>query len=102
MTIRSELDLPEINRYLVARDVQVYALTPNRVSLEEIFIETLGKEQRTMKNIWIIARMTFREATRRRIVLTGLVLGLVFLTVFTIGFRMVFINASIVGNRSAK
>ena len=48
-----------------------------------------------MKNIWIIARMTFREATRRRIVLTGLVLGLVFLTVFTIGFRMVFINASI-------
>ena len=48
-----------------------------------------------MKNIWTIARMTFREATRRRIVLTGLVLGLVFLTVFTIGFRMVFINASI-------
>ena len=47
-----------------------------------------------MKNIWIIARMTFREAIRRRIVLTGLVLGLVFLTVFTIGFRMVFINAS--------
>lgn len=44
MTIRSETDLPEINRYLVARDVQVYALTPNRVSLEEIFIETLGKD----------------------------------------------------------
>lgn len=44
MTIRSESDLPEINRYLVARDVQVYALTPNRVSLEEIFIETLGKD----------------------------------------------------------
>jgi ABC-2 type transport system ATP-binding protein len=44
MTIRSELDLPEINRFLVAHDVQVYALTPNRVSLEEIFIETLGKD----------------------------------------------------------
>jgi ABC-2 type transport system ATP-binding protein len=44
MTIRSETDLPEINRYLVARDVQVYALTPNRLSLEEIFIETLGKD----------------------------------------------------------
>jgi ABC-2 type transport system ATP-binding protein len=44
MTIHSELDLPEINRYLVARDVLVYALTPNRVSLEEIFIETLGKD----------------------------------------------------------
>jgi ABC-2 type transport system ATP-binding protein len=44
MTIRSEADLPEINRYLVAHDVQVYALTPNRVSLEEIFIETLGED----------------------------------------------------------
>src|SRR6266540_5950858 len=47
-----------------------------------------------MKNIWIIARMTFREAIRRRIVLTGLVLGLVFLTAFSIGFRMVYINVS--------
>jgi Cu-processing system permease protein len=46
-----------------------------------------------MKNIWIIARMTFREAIRRRIVLTGLVLGLVFLTVFNIGFRLVYVNA---------
>jgi ABC-2 type transport system ATP-binding protein len=44
MTIRSESDLPEINRYLVAHDAQVYALIPNRVSLEEIFIETLGKD----------------------------------------------------------
>lgn len=44
MTIRSEADLPEINRYLVSRDVQVYALTPNRLSLEEIFIETLWKD----------------------------------------------------------
>ncbi len=44
MAIRSEADLPEINRYLVARDVRVYGLTPNRLSLEEIFIETLGKD----------------------------------------------------------
>jgi len=44
MSIRSEADLPEINRFLVLRDVQVYALTPNRLSLEEIFIETLGKD----------------------------------------------------------
>ena len=43
-----------------------------------------------MKNIWILARMTFREAIRRRIVLTGLVLGLIFLTVFNIGFRLVY------------
>ena len=45
-----------------------------------------------MKNIWILARMTFREAIRRRIVLTGLVLGLIFLTVFSIGFRLVYGN----------
>ncbi len=44
MVIHNEAVLPEINRYLVARDVQVYALTPNRISLEEIFIETLGKD----------------------------------------------------------
>jgi ABC-2 type transport system ATP-binding protein len=44
MTIQQETDLPEINRYLVARSISVYALTPNRISLEEIFIETLGKD----------------------------------------------------------
>lgn len=42
MTLRSESVLPQINSYLVARDVQVYGLIPNRMSLEEIFIETLG------------------------------------------------------------
>ncbi len=44
MTISEETDLPEINRYLVNRNISVYALTPNRISLEEIFIETLGKD----------------------------------------------------------
>ncbi len=44
MTIRSESDLPQINRYLVEHEAQVYTLIPNRVSLEEIFIETLGKD----------------------------------------------------------
>jgi ABC-2 type transport system ATP-binding protein len=34
MTIRRDSDLPEINRHLVERGVQVYALTPNRLSLE--------------------------------------------------------------------
>ncbi len=42
-----------------------------------------------MKKIWILARMTFREAIRRRIVLTGLVLGILFLIVFSVGFRMI-------------
>ena len=44
LTIRSEADLPHINRYLVSQGVDVFALTPNRMSLEEIFIETVGKD----------------------------------------------------------
>ena len=47
-----------------------------------------------MKNIWTLARMTFREAIRRRIVLTGVILGLVFLVVFSVGFYFVYISAS--------
>lgn len=42
-----------------------------------------------MKKIWIIARMTFQEAIRRRIVLTGLVLGILFLIIYSIGFGMI-------------
>ena len=44
MTLRGETALPEINRFLVSQNVQVYALTPNRLSLEEVFIETLGQD----------------------------------------------------------
>ena len=47
-----------------------------------------------MKNIWTLARLTLREAIRRRIVLTGVVLGLVFLTFFSVGFHFVYISAS--------
>ena len=36
--------LPEITRYLVAQGADVYAITPKRMSLEEIFIETVGKD----------------------------------------------------------
>ena len=42
-----------------------------------------------MKSIGVLARMTFQEAIRRRIVLTGLILGLLFLLVFSIGLRMI-------------
>lgn len=42
-----------------------------------------------MKSIWVLARMTFQEAIRRRIALTGLVLGVLFLIVFSIGFRFI-------------
>jgi ABC-2 type transport system ATP-binding protein len=44
LTIHDEVYLPEINRYLVSHSVNVYAITPARVSLEEIFIETVGKD----------------------------------------------------------
>ncbi len=42
-----------------------------------------------MNKIWILARMTFHEAIRRRIVLTGLALGILFLIIFSVGFRMI-------------
>lgn len=44
LTVHDEHDLPEINRYLVAQGTDVYAITPNRMSLEEVFIETVGKD----------------------------------------------------------
>ena len=42
-----------------------------------------------MKSIGVLARMTFQEAIRRRIVLTGLILGILFLIVFSIGMRLI-------------
>jgi ABC-2 type transport system ATP-binding protein len=44
LTVRNEACIPEINRYLVAQGANVYAITPRRVSLEDIFIETVGKD----------------------------------------------------------
>ena len=44
LSIANDSVLPEITRYLVGQGAQVYALTPNRSSLEEIFIETVGKD----------------------------------------------------------
>jgi len=44
LTARSEAALPEINRYLVEHGVAVYEIAPKRVSLEELFIETVGRE----------------------------------------------------------
>jgi len=42
-----------------------------------------------MRAIWILAKLTFREAMRRRILLAGLVLGISFLIIFTIGFHFI-------------
>ncbi len=44
MSLFSESLMPEITRYLVAQGVDVYAINPQRASLEEIFIETVGKD----------------------------------------------------------
>jgi ABC-2 type transport system ATP-binding protein len=44
ISLESESVLPEITRYLVAQGADVYAITPQRASLEEIFIETVGKD----------------------------------------------------------
>lgn len=44
MTVTDEADLPEINRYLVAQGVEVYALKPQKISLEDLFIEIVGTD----------------------------------------------------------
>ncbi len=44
MTLNSETAVPEITRYLVGCGVEVHAINPQRASLEEIFIETVGKD----------------------------------------------------------
>lgn len=53
-----------------------------------------------MRNIWSLARMTYREALRRRIVLTGLALGLCFLFVFSIGFHFIYSSFYISADRT--
>jgi hypothetical protein len=44
MTLAGEADLPAVNRYLVEHGVEVYALQPQKVSLEDLFIETVGTD----------------------------------------------------------
>jgi ABC-2 type transport system ATP-binding protein len=44
MVISDETSLPQINRYLVEHRVDVFAVIPQRLSLEDLFIETLGKD----------------------------------------------------------
>lgn len=44
MIIASDSVLPQVTRYLVSQKAEVYSITPNRMSLEDIFIETVGKD----------------------------------------------------------
>src|SRR5512134_1197649 len=41
MNIQNDSALPEITRYLLEQGVDVYSISPNRLSLEEVFIETV-------------------------------------------------------------
>ena len=44
LTVHNEASIPEITRYLVAQGAEVFAISPSRLSLEDIFIETVGKD----------------------------------------------------------
>ena len=44
LAVADENALPEITRFLVSQGVDVYAITPERISLEEMFIQTVGTE----------------------------------------------------------
>ncbi len=44
LTVADETALPAIVRYLVAQNVEVYALMPQRLSLEDLFIQVVGTD----------------------------------------------------------
>jgi len=44
LTLGSEADLPSINRYLVEQGADVFALRPQHISLEDLFIEIVGTD----------------------------------------------------------
>ncbi|HLE15434.1 MAG TPA: ABC transporter ATP-binding protein [Anaerolineales bacterium] len=44
LTLEGEADLPEVNRYLVQQGADVYALRPQHVSLEDLFIQIVGTD----------------------------------------------------------
>ena len=46
LQVADERVVPEIVRWLVARDVQVHAVQPRRKSLEEVFVEVMGDDER--------------------------------------------------------
>ena len=44
LTLAGEANLPEINRYLVTAGAEVYAFQPQKVSLEDLFIQIVGTD----------------------------------------------------------
>ena len=46
MTVNSEQDLPQIARWLVQQDAQLFQLGATRKSLETVFLEVMGEDAR--------------------------------------------------------
>lgn len=44
LTVRAEADLPDIARYLLSHDLDLYTLAPRRVSLEDLFVRIVGTD----------------------------------------------------------
>ncbi|MCC7362503.1 MAG: ABC transporter ATP-binding protein [Anaerolineales bacterium] len=44
LTVTGEADLPALARFLVERGCDVYALTPQRLSLEDLFVQIVGAD----------------------------------------------------------
>jgi ABC-2 type transport system ATP-binding protein len=44
LTLSSEFDMPAVNRYLVEQGVDVYAIKPKQLSLENLFIQVVGTD----------------------------------------------------------
>ena len=44
LTLSSEADMPILTRYLVENGVDVYAIRPKQLSLEDLFIQVVGTE----------------------------------------------------------
>jgi ABC-2 type transport system ATP-binding protein len=44
LTLSSEADLPAVNRFLVEQGAEVYALRPQHIALEDLFIQIIGTD----------------------------------------------------------
>jgi ABC-2 type transport system ATP-binding protein len=44
LTVSNDETLPAIARYLVAAGAELYALTPQRISLEDLFMQVVGTD----------------------------------------------------------
>jgi ABC-2 type transport system ATP-binding protein len=45
LTVPGEADLPAVTRYLVENDVDVYAVSPQKLSLEDLFMQLVGTDE---------------------------------------------------------